>query len=273
MSDPAESDRNREHDLEPEWDPSAHRLPVWATIRAATQSIAKEWKALLQAIAVPTLAVVALYVAGEREYVEAVFPDLSSPLQDLLQIVADSALSIVPLTMIAVSCHRLVILGVDSLPNAWGLFWSWRETRFLGWVFLLALVAVPLLLTATFLLSVSLEIPLARYTRPWLYWGVYLSVVLGLLSRLSLVLPATAIGQNPTLADSWRLTRSNGWRLALLVIPLALSLAPPEELLELPVSGFALLTLIRVLLLLVGIALLSKAFSWFTGEIEAKSPS
>ena len=55
MSDPVDSDRNREHDLEPEWDPSVHRLPVWATISEATQAIAKEWKTLLKAIAVPAL--------------------------------------------------------------------------------------------------------------------------------------------------------------------------------------------------------------------------
>ena len=42
------SGHEHEDDLEPEWDPSVHRLPVWATIGEALQTIAKEWKALLQ---------------------------------------------------------------------------------------------------------------------------------------------------------------------------------------------------------------------------------
>ena len=62
------SDRDHGDELEPsgsaeeppaipqgEWAPSVHRLPIWATIREAAQSIAKEWKALLKAIAVPAL--------------------------------------------------------------------------------------------------------------------------------------------------------------------------------------------------------------------------
>ena len=49
MSDPVDSDREHEDDLEPEWDPSVHRLAVWVTIREAAQGIAKEWKALLKA--------------------------------------------------------------------------------------------------------------------------------------------------------------------------------------------------------------------------------
>lgn len=49
MSDPIDSDRDHEDGLQPEWDPSVHRLPVWATIREAVQALAKEWKALLKA--------------------------------------------------------------------------------------------------------------------------------------------------------------------------------------------------------------------------------
>ena len=269
MSDPAESHHDHEKDLESEWDPSAHRLPVWATIREAVQAIAKEWKALLKAIAVPALVLVALDVAGEREYVEAVFPDLSSPLQDLLQIVADSALSVGFAMMIAISCHRLVILGVDSLPSAWGLFWSRRETRFLGWS---ALIAIPFGVVP--ILSAVLGSPLLMFL-------VLVPYSLYLVPRLSLVLPATAIGQRPTFKGSWRLSQSNAGPLFLVMFLPILFLSalggimqywvgplPPGE-----ITLRFLSALPRALLFLVGIASLSKAFCWFTGEIEAKSPS
>ncbi len=109
MSDPVDSDRNREHDLEPERDPSVHRLPVWATIREAVQAIAKEWKALLKAIAVPALVLAAANVVQVYQL------NQENPLGIFLSI----ALSVGFAMMIAISCHRLVILGVDSLPSAW----------------------------------------------------------------------------------------------------------------------------------------------------------
>ena len=132
MSDPAESHHDHEKDLESEWDPSAHRLPVWATIREAVQAIAKEWKALLKAIAVPALVLAAANVVQVYQL------NQENPLGIFLSI----ALSVGFAMMIAISCHRLVILGVDSLPSAWGLFWSRRETRFLGWSILISLITL-----------------------------------------------------------------------------------------------------------------------------------
>ena len=57
--------------------PPVQRLPVWGTIRDAFATITNVWKPLLKAIALPTLAFVALYVAGQRnpEFVEGVFVD------------------------------------------------------------------------------------------------------------------------------------------------------------------------------------------------------
>ena len=279
MSDPVDSDRNREHDLEPEWDPSVHRLPVWATIREAVQAIAKEWKALLKGIAVPALVLAAVNVFFQRnpEYVEAVFPDLASYLQALLQIVAESALSVGFAMMIAISCHRLVILGVDSLPSAWGLFWSRRETRFLGWSMLISLITLLPFAVLGILVgilvavlgpsfTVSAALPFILLVLPFVWYAI---------ARLSLVLPATAIGQRPTLKGSWRLSRSNGWRLALVMFLPSLVLIP-LSVGSFQLGGIApqfLAAFPLVLLGLIEISALSKAFCWFTGEIEAKSPS
>ncbi len=102
-------------------------------------------------------------------------------------------------------------------------------------------------------------------------------LALYVLARLSLVLPATAIGQRPTLKGSWRLSRSNGWRLAVLspavlawvlyVLLLNESLVPPG----IALHGLAAFTV--VLLWVFGMALLSRAYSWFAGEIEPPTPS
>ena len=47
-----------------EWDPSLHRLPVWEISSEAVLALAKDWKALLKAIAVPTVVVAGARVAS-----------------------------------------------------------------------------------------------------------------------------------------------------------------------------------------------------------------
>ena len=276
MSDPVDSDRNREHDLEPEWDPSAHRLPIWATIREAVQAIAKEWKALLKATMWPTLAVAAINVLPEVEYpsgVDTYLQDIGFPLPLNTFGFGVHLLSAGFAMPIAISCHRLVILGVGSLPSAWGLFWSRRETRFLGWSALIGGIAWVLLLVAAF----SLEYGVLPLSLVLIF--VPVANLVYVIPRLSLVLPATAIGQRPTLKGSWRLSRSNGWRLVLVMLLPSLLLIP-LSVGSLLLGGIApqflsafIGVLVAVLSWVIGIAALSKAFCWFTAEIEAKSPS
>ena len=200
-------------------DPSVHRLLVWATIGEAALAIAKEWKTLLKAIAVP-----AMIVAG----VNVVFPEGLSLLALPLMV-----LSGVFGMMIAISCHRLVLLGPDALPSALGLFWTERETRFLGrsvGLMLISggLVSLGLVLIGGLVFGAMLAVgvspaPLSTSTRDFLVvvfmfaLGPVFLPVAYVSARLSLVLPATAIGQHLTFKDSWRLSRSHGWRLALVL--------------------------------------------------------
>ena len=288
------SDRDHGDELEPsgsaeeppailqgEWAPSVHRLPIWATIREAAQSIAKEWKALLKAIAVPALGLAAINVVWQQPLEAPAFGFLTALFvaAPLLTVV----LSFGFLTMIAVSCHRLVILGVDSLPKAWGLYWSRREGGFLGSIIVLYFIPIIPLVLLIILLQDFQEFD----TPPeWLQLlGVlFFALALYVLARLSLVLPASAI-ERPTRSHSWRLTRSNGWRLTLLISPAFLSWIlyfvlgedSPGVFGEVVVPtgiGLHFLAAFTVVLMWVfGIALLSRAFSWFTGEIESSTPS
>ena len=249
-----------------EWDPSLHRLPVWEISSEAVLALAKDWKALLKAIAVPTVVVAGAHVVSIQEYFEDV--------QRVLKLVG-----IAVGMLIAISCHRLVILGVDSLPSAWGLFWSGRETRFLGWTFLIAFSLGAVVLPIPFVfrelspnlsLSPNLRALAALVFTVSVFCGGYVS------ARLSIVLPATAIDQRPTLRGSWRLSRSNGWRLGLVVwlpsilifvlirlgVPLLRVLSPQT------IPGQFLSSVALGLGGLFGIASLSKAFQWFTGKSE-----
>ena len=260
--------------LQGEWEPSVHRLPVWATIREAAQSIANEWKALLKAIVVPALSLAAINVVWQQ-------PVEAPALTDLLIVALPLTvvLSFGLLTMIAVSCHRLVILGVDALPKAWGLYWSRREGGFLGSIIVLYFIPIiPLVLLITLLWDLQ-DVP-----PEWLLLGVVsFALALYVLARLSLVLPASAM-ERPTRSHSWRLTRSNGWRLTLLISPAFLSWILyfvlgqeasgvfGEVGVPTGISLHFLAAFTVVLMWVFGIALLSRAFSWFTGEIESSTP-
>ena len=254
------------------------RLPVWATIREAAQSIAKEWKALLKAIGVPALGLAGMNVVWQ--WGQPFEPPAS--LFFVVALLLTVLLSFGFLTMIAVSCHRLVILGVDSLPKAWGLYWSRREGGFLGSIIVIYFIAI-ILIYFIAIIPLILLIPSVLDVPEWLLLWVLLPLALYVFARLSLVLPASAI-ERPTRSHSWRLTRSNGWRLTLLISPAVLSwilyfvlgqessgvfgkAVVPTEI------GLHFLAAFTVVLMWVfGIALLSRAFSWFKGEIEPSTP-
>ncbi len=130
--------------------------------------------------------------------------------------------------VLAVSCHRIILIGANSLPNRWGVFWSKRELRFFGWVFLLG---IPSFLAGMVWMS---WVPFIYYrwgstsaaailAAPVLKTFYSAGVVALIMASVGLVLPATALDERPSLKAAWKLARGNVLRLAaVLVIPLLL---------------------------------------------------
>ena len=136
-------------------------------------------------------------------------------------------------TLLAIPCHRMILLEekFDLLTDFNG--WSQRETWFLIWAFLLfdvvfliyifiPVLSVILLNTELFavLLNLKTEWPISIISILSIYVaGIPLSMTLLLLyvvNRVILVLPATAIDENPMLSWAWHRSLGNGWRLTLL---------------------------------------------------------
>jgi len=121
--------------------------------------------------------------------------------------------------MFATICHRIVLLGDKTLPNRWGLFWSVRETRFLGWLIVLGVIAA----------AVSLPIWYSVLLLPFsaMKWSLLLITTFACVmasiyfdGRFGLVLPATAVGNRLNPIKSWRFTTGNGWSIfGALMIP------------------------------------------------------
>ena len=176
------------------------KLPVWETNRKAYQLVFNGLGHLGTAAFVPfclNLLIAALIQIGSAHN-----------LLSLLLLFLDA----VPATIFAVSWHRLVLLGPLNAPPRLLPNWSGYHWRFLSY----ALVVGYLVLGVSVLAMIGLGMIVVASDAPAVF--VLLVVVFGLPCafypslRLSLVLPAAAVGVWVGLEDSWRYTRGEGWR-------------------------------------------------------------
>lgn len=211
-------------------------LSIGVTLKAVVRVVRQCKRPLAQAVLIPSLVLglmaftsselhrsdVAAFEAGESTLVEVGF-------HVTLRVMASSLIAGLVGAVLAVSCHRIILIGANSLPNRWGVFWSKRELRFFGWVFLLGIpsglalmawvVAKGFYLTR-FIVSTSGAAKLAATVLETFYSAGVVALVI---ASVGLVLPATALDERPSLKAAWKLARGNVLRLAaVLVIPLLL---------------------------------------------------
>lgn len=130
-------------------------------------------------------------------------------------------------TSFAVAVHRIILLGINSVPK-WGQFkWSWREISFLlhfaGLTFF-GIVLVQILFRGFAFVISELkfsEPPLAIFTL------LYYAALMYITGRVSLVFPANSIDHRLSFIGSWRLTREHQLFMVLVValVPIIYSLA------------------------------------------------
>ena len=174
----------------------------------------------------------------------------------LLYVVA-SLLLIVPSVLSIVAGHRIFILGEESMAQHGILWWSSRETRFVGWC-----IAVALLIGLLNALAVAILAPLVIIQAPptvvgLLGWLVFLPVGY-VLARWSLVLPATAVDERPSLDWAWHASRGVGLRLLVLIVFLPFVMDLAVELI--PEVNTIALTIAWLYVAAVEIALLSLSY-------------
>lgn len=242
------------------WEPSHHEFSVSATIAGTADTLSQDGTTWVRETFVPILAYMVLGLVMSRD------PSGESPFSMSFW---PTLLTVASLAAIGVRCCRFAAAGPGALPRSWGLSFSWREMRFLGWMGGTLLLALIVFVPTALLMTALVRDPL----------GAALAAVgtLYLLVRVSLVLPASAVGRRIKLEDSWHLTRSNGRRLALLPV---LALAPAALWMSLCTGLSALLGMrdqftsgalvynmsvfLAALLAWIGTSLLmGRAFAWF----------
>ena len=139
------------------------------------------------------------------------------------------------------------------------VWWSVRETRFLGWTIGIGLIAAALFAPILFLTQVATSMEQPQVLAVTFIGGLPTFYVV---SRLSLVLPATAIDLTPSFEWAWRASRHNGIRLmfAIGLLPLLIQML----IVFMPVTQFWLFeaakSLVGVCAIVVEVAALSMSY-------------
>ncbi len=172
-------------------------------------------------------------------------------------------LSLAASTILAVTTHRLILLGSNHVPKYGFRGWGRRETLFFAYmaivqIAIFAVTMIPLILVI--LVSASLDL-----SSDILFWFFLVATIVAALyvsSRFCLVLPATAIDHPLFMSGAWSQSRNHQGTVFLIFGVIPLSLAAPAMLLYLVDSQ--LLEILSGLLVsvgvVIGIVLLSIAY-------------
>ncbi len=132
-------------------------------------------------------------------------------------------------TLLAVNVHRLIL----KANNQVFLYpWTWRETRFMGWLMLIYFYFGLLFMLGVAVIALPSGYVLYK-NGVWtdeLLWALVTLPGGYLVVRLSLLLPATALDRRHRMTWAWKLTQGNGWRLLALLwlLPMLISNAIPD---------------------------------------------
>jgi len=135
-------------------------------------------------------------------------------------------LSLVASTILAVTTHRLVLLGSNDVPKYGFKAWGRRETLFFAYMVIIeiaifAVAMVPFIVV--FFTSISVEISGGAVF--WMPLILGIAIALYISSRFSLVLPATAVDHQLFMSGAWNQSRKHQGSIFLIfgIIPLSLS--------------------------------------------------
>jgi hypothetical protein len=174
----------------------------------------------------------------------------------------------------AVICHRLILLQQQPADVAVIPRWTRRETVFCAWLLLTGLMDWVLTMLSTI---VAAALPMSGGSldiQAWAGWIISGTLGTYVAARLAPVFPAAAVDNGIGLAAAWRLTRNNGWRMAVAIgaLPWALTFAMRfiyRD--ESSILQVVLVVALSTILLAVEIAALSLAYRELISAADAPS--
>lgn len=245
------------------------RLPLWGTLGRAYRSVRDHFDTLLW-LAKPWLLLLLPFEIARSWWshpgLQADSPSPAPAEPVLLDHLFDTAwpfLLLAPLSAIAVAWHRYLLKG--DLPAVPRLSFESPILPYMGMAALFTALTYLPLLPFGIVPEIGDKFPALA-----LAGLAGLVLVIAIVSRLSLALPAIAIdGPGRSLGEAWRTTRRHNWTLlfgsVLSALPAmavsALSVALAKQLGRIPFAVIGgLLELVAMLLITIGVAFLS--FAW-----------
>ena len=228
--------------------PAPPKLPVWQTVRASYAIVARNLGQLVRICWLWVLIMVPVYAASDWfEETWSRESGAQATYHWMREVAAalPSPVDLPFLASIAVAWHRLVLRGVRVTQPAYlrldGVVWRYVLYSFAflllerGTLVICAALAQNLGIAADFFSRLVIELLAAPAAT-----GAALAIGLLVLPRLSLVMPAVAVGERLSLRQAWRITHGNTLRLgvatALCMLP-AVTLAMVVPLLMLLVRA------------------------------------
>ena len=155
-------------------------------------------------------------------------------------------------TMLAITTHRIILLGPSSVSK-WGLLsWSRREFSF----------ALHLLVLGCLMI---LPVALAFFV-PKMSWLISIPIICWLFGRLALTFPAIAIDKAVSFKYSWSLTKQHQLLMVLTVIVFPLILYLPAYFIGFIPYTFLISSLLSTLATVFMVSALSVAYRAISGE-------
>ena len=233
-----------------------YKLPV---LKILTQAFVVPWELrveLIKKLSVPILFLIGIgYV---EEYSNGIYDYLFAFIGYLAYV------------FLAVTCHRIIILGKNSVPTFGVRKWTMREARFFSWLVGLYIMIGVMIFSIAALPSVIIPLFEGRV----MYLVIPVSIISALpgvyvLSRLSLIFPATSVDEKANIKWAWDISRNNGWRLAVIVCALPAAAGYIQNVLIGEDDGVlksTLLMLVAFVVLIIEIAALSLTYKELKNE-------
>lgn len=172
-------------------------------------------------------------------------------------------------TIIAITTHRIILLGPNSIPE-WGVY-IFRKREF---YFVLHLIGLGILMILIGLIIILLSLLIPTSTTAFIAaLVIYLLVSLYIVSRLSLVFPAIATDQNWSFFDSWKATRNHQFSMIMVVAIFPFIISIPEIILSYLPYMETLVSLLSAITTVLTVAALSVAFQVITEKPATTSIS
>ena len=195
-------------------------LPVFGIVYEAFRFVWGNKSRMLRALFIPAAATLLLV------YVPSLLNAMAQATGSTSQLFFGSLsflIQLLPYIVFAITCHRLALMGDDSVPAYGMLTWTLREWRYMGWLVVLTLVCmlISYVINSFYVSRMISEIeagapPESFQTFSRWNYLVYIPV-LYVFSRLSVLYPAIALDQPIEARWAWQSTARNGWRMTLIV--------------------------------------------------------